>query len=324
MTPVQTAIFIGLVFGAVMLLSYALIIPTVSSGARATRNVRKRISSSLPDRGQADQSLVRESFAGDSAGVDKEQEDSALTRLLEEKINQAGLPHRASKIIFWSVLWCMAGLMLGLVVFKSLPLALLASVLFLFLPYSRLCSHAKKRIALFEEQLPEALDVMSRALKAGHPFNETMNFVAQEMDEPIAGEFGRVFSDINYGMPSKEAFYALMERIPSVSLHTLVTAVLIQQESGGALAEILEKVAEVIRGRFRLQRKLKTLSAEGRMSAWVLTLLPFGLAGMLMVVSPDYLPILLTDSTGQKIIAAGVGMLCLGVVWIKFIINIKV
>ena len=133
--------------------------------------------------------------------------------------------------------------------------------------------------------------MMSTALKAGHPFTETLNLVSEEMQDPIAGEFGRVFSDLNFGMSQKAALQAMLIRMPSMSLHTLITAVIIQTETGGALAEIIENVADVIRGRFKLQRKIKSLSAEGRMSAWVLALIPFALALLLMVASPDYLPV---------------------------------
>ena len=116
----------------------------------------------------------------------------------------------------------------------------------------------------------------------------------------------------------------MLTRVPSVSLHTLVTAVLIQAESGGRLAEILDKVADVIRGRFRLQRKLKSLSAEGRMSAWVLGMVPFVLAGMMMVVAPDYLPVLLESPLGWKIIGSSFVMMIIGIFWIRKIIRIRV
>lgn len=324
MSPAQTLLIVVMVFSAVMLFSYAVIIPTVSAGATATRKVRKRVNNAVEEQGGETESLVREGYTVEERRQTTQATESAITRELQAKLRQAGLSTRPVKVMVWSCLLSGIGALIIFVVFQSWLVSIISAPVLLMLPTLRVNKLAKRRIDLFEDQLPEALDVMSRALKAGHPFNETMNFVAREMDEPIAGEFGRVSSDINYGTPSKEAFRALMVRVPSVGLHTLITAVLIQQESGGALAEILEKVADVIRGRFRIQRKLKTLSAEGRMSAWVLTLLPFSLAGMLMIVAPDYLPVLLTDSMGQKIIASGIGMLCLGVLWIKVIINIKV
>lgn len=322
MSTVYAMAFAGLVFVVVLLLSSAFIIPTVSSSARASRKMRKRMQSTLSP-GEDDLSLFRENYTDTNKSSESTLSGAVASRI-EQKIRHAGLKVGVKKIVLMS-LCCFA--ICWVVVFILSQFWLLASffaVISSLFPYYRLCVLARKRIDLFEQQLPEALDVMSRALKVGHPFNETLNFVGEEMDNPIAEEFSRVFSDINYGQPSKAAFHSLLERVPSVSLQTLVTAVLIQQESGGALAEILEKVADVIRGRFRLQRKLKSLSAEGRMSAWVLTMIPFGLAGMLMVVSPDYLPILFSDELGRKIIACGVALLCIGALWIKYIINIKV
>ncbi len=313
--------FSALVFAFVLILFSALIVPTFSSDAQAGRKMRKRIQATLS--ADDDQSLIRDGYADlgsyDSAGF-----SATVLNKIETKIRHAGLKVTVKKIVFMSFACAAVAMTVVLILSQSWLFAMGAGAMLLFFPYVRLCKLARRRVDLFEQQLPEALDVMSRALKVGHPFNETLNFVGEEMDNPIAEEFSRVFSDMNYGQPSKAAFQALLERVPSVGLQTLVTAVLIQQESGGALAEILDKVADVIRGRFRLQRKLKSLSAEGRMSAWVLTMIPFVLAGMLSVVSPDYLPVLFSDELGRKIIGVGIGLLCLGALWIKMIINIRV
>ena len=322
MSNLHALVFAGLVFGFVLLLTSALFIPTISARARAGRKMRRRMRATLTP-ADDDHSLIRDGYA-ESNNADNSILSISLFLQIDKKIKHAGLKVTLKKIVFMSI--CCAGLSIlcVLLLTQSWLISIIAGAVSSLFPYYRLCVLARKRLDLFEKQLPEALDVMSRALKVGHPFNETLNFVGEEMDNPIAEEFSRVFSDMNYGQPSKAAFHALLDRVPSVSLQTLVTAVLIQQESGGALAEILEKVSDVIRGRFRLQRKLKSLSAEGRMSAWVLTMIPFALAGMLMIVSPDYLPILVADEMGRKVIAIGLGLLGTGALWIKFIINIKV
>ena len=133
-----------------------------------------------------------------------------------------------------------------------------------------------------------------------------------------------MFSDLNFGMSQKVALQAMLIRMPSMSLHTLITAVIIQTETGGALAEIIENVADVIRGRFKLQRKIRSLSAEGRMSAWVLALIPFALALLLMVSSPDYLPVLLTDPFGRKLILIAFALMIMGAFWMRKLIRIEV
>ncbi len=323
MTTTQTIIFVAMVFGAVMLLSLAVIIPTVGSSAQANRKMRQRIKDTLNLHDSDNPSLVRDGYKPDAASQENTWRSPRL-QSLDLAIYQAGMKITAEKLLFNSAISAMVIFIIAKVLIGNLYIAIGVALVALAFPVLRVNAKRKQRLHRFEEQLPEALDVMSRALKAGHPFNETLNFVAEEMDAPIGQEFSRVFSDINFGVPSRVAFHALMERVPSVSLHTLITAVLIQQESGGALAEILEKVALVIRGRFKLQRKLRTLSAEGRMSAWVLSLIPFVLAGMLMVVSPNYLTALIEDEAGQQLIAIAFGLLCVGVLWIKFIINIKV
>jgi len=176
----------------------------------------------------------------------------------------------------------------------------------------------------FEEQLPEAMDIMVRALKAGHPFTETLKLVAEEMEQPISTEFGITFADINYGLDIKNAFLNLLERIPNITLMTVVIAVIVQRETGGNLAETLANISAIVRGRFRFQRKVRTLSAEGRMSAWILVLIPFTLFLGLMVTSPNYLKPLITDPAGMKIIAVAFVMIVIGIFWLRRIIRIDI
>jgi tight adherence protein B len=165
---------------------------------------------------------------------------------------------------------------------------------------------------------------MKRALKAGHPFSATIKLVAEDMEDPIAREFELTFADVNYGNDLRRAMLGLLQRVPSLTVMALVTSVLVQKETGGNLAEILEQIGAVIRGRFRFQRRVNTLSAEGRMSAWILALLPFGLFALISFSSPDYLPVLLEDENGQKLIA-GAGILgFIGIFWIRRVIRVEV
>jgi tight adherence protein B len=143
------------------------------------------------------------------------------------------------------------------------------------------------------------------------------------MTGPIAQEFGKAFADINYGVSVSDAFHAMLARTPSLSLMTVVTAVLVQRESGGNLAEILDKIAAVVRSRFRFQRRVRTLSAEGRLSAWILVLIPFALATVMTVVSPNYLPMMVKDPTGRTLVMFAFVMIIVGIIWIRRIIRIK-
>jgi tight adherence protein B len=144
------------------------------------------------------------------------------------------------------------------------------------------------------------------------------------MDPPISKEFELMFSDLSYGNDVRRALLGLMERVPSVNVMALVTAVLVQRETGGNLAEILDQIGKVVRERFRFDRKVRTLAAEGKMSAWVLSLIPLALVLMLSISSPNYLPILLTSKLGHTMLYAAGGLGVLGILWIRRIIRIEV
>ena len=180
----------------------------------------------------------------------------------------------------------------------------------------------RARLEKFEEQLPDAVDVMKRALRAGHPFNACIKLVAEDMDAPISREFELTFADVNYGNDVRRALLGMLLRVPSGNLMAVVTAVLIQKETGGNLAEIFERIALVIRSRFRFGRRVRTLSAEGRMSAWILTLVPIILFGVLWITTPSYLPPLLENPTGQKMLIFAVVMMVVAVFWMRKIIRI--
>jgi len=191
-------------------------------------------------------------------------------------------------------------------------------------PFLKISFDRSKRMLRFEEQLPEAMDIMTRALKAGHPFSETLKLVSEEMDQPIATEFGITFSDINYGLDVRQAFLNLLERVPNMTLMTVVTAVIVQRETGGNLAETLANISSIVRGRFRFQRKVRTLSAEGRMSAWILALIPFALFVGIMVTTPSYLESLINEPAGMKLIAIAFVLMIIGIFWLRRIIRIEI
>jgi tight adherence protein B len=180
----------------------------------------------------------------------------------------------------------------------------------------------RERLEKFEEQLPDAVDVMKRAPRAGHPFSTCIKLVADDMDEPIAREFEQTFADINFGNDVRRALLGMLLRIPSSNLMAVVTAVLIQKDTGGNLAEIFERISQVIRSRFRFGRRVRTLSAEGRLSAWILTLVPIVLFGVLWITTPSYLPPLLENPTGQKMLIFAVFMMVVAVYWMRKIIRI--
>ena len=187
---------------------------------------------------------------------------------------------------------------------------------------ARRARHA--RLIKIEQQLPEAADFLARAMRAGHSFNNVLQMVGSELPEPLSGEFRMAHEEINYGVPMNEALYNLAGRIPLTDLRYLIIAVVIQRESGGNLAEILGNISYIIRQRLRLIAKVRVLSAEGRMSAWVLGLLPFFVMAFMLVSSYEYVSMLWTDPAGRTMMWISAGLLVAGALWIRRIVRIRV
>jgi len=185
-------------------------------------------------------------------------------------------------------------------------------------------SAKQKRITTIEQQLPSSLDLMGRAMVAGHAFPSALQMVGTEMPEPIASEFRIVFDEINYGIPTSEALMNLIQRVPSTDVSYFVIAVLIQRETGGNLAELLGNISELIRARLKLLGTVRVLSAEGRLSAWILTLLPFVLGAVLQLVNPEFVSVLWTDPNGLRMVVIALILMVFGIFVMWRIIKIRV
>lgn len=201
----------------------------------------------------------------------------------------------------------------------SFPIAILAGMV----PIAFLRIKRTKRLLKFEEQFPEALDLMSRALKAGHAFTTGLAMIAEEMPDPIGPEFRLLYEQQNFGMPLPEALKSFAQRIPLLDGRFFVTAVLIQRESGGNLSEILDNIASVIRDRFRVKRQIRVISAHGRLTGWVLAAVPPGLASVLFLINPDHPRTLIGDPLGVKLIIAAVVLQITGTLIIRKLVQIK-
>jgi tight adherence protein B len=243
---------------------------------------------------------------------------------LAQMIEQAGHSYRAYRVVLLGLVLALLAASLMWLFSQLWWLALAVGGLAFWLPLLKISSDRNRRFAQFEEGLPDALDAMCRALRAGHPFNETLQLVAEEHKGPVAHEFGLTFADINYGNDVRRAMLGLLERMPSMTVMMLVTSVLIHRDTGGNLTEVLERLSSLIRGRFRFQRKVKTLSAEGRMSGWILVAVPFVLAAAIVLSSPTYLPLLIQEPLGRKLVMAAFVAMLLGIAWIRKIIRIEV
>jgi len=243
---------------------------------------------------------------------------------LKRMLDQADIHITPSRLIMFSVMAGVLGALATSVVSSLILLMLLCGVVTASLPFVHVWWKRKKRFDHFLEHLPDTLDLMSRGLSAGHAFSETLQMVAAEMPDPIAAEFRKTYEEQNLGLSLKLALENLTQRMPLLDLRMCVTAVLIQKETGGNLAEILEKVAYTIRERFRIMGDLKTLTTSSRMSAWLLCALPIFVAIAVTVMNPDYMSVLWKDQRGHYLIAAAMFMQVTGMLIVRKILDIRI
>jgi tight adherence protein B len=245
--------------------------------------------------------------------------------LLDRMILQAGMSVTVSRILMMTA---GAAISTWLLITNFLPLPwapqLLFSVLAACVPIGYVRWKRSKRLRKIEHQLPDALDLMARALRAGHAFSSSLKMAGEELAEPIATEFRTVHDEVNFGVSLPQALSHLSERVPITDLRYFVVAVLIQRESGGNLTEILTNLARLIRERLKLFARIRVLSSEGRLSAWVLGVMPFGLALLLNIVNPDFMSSLWKDPIGISIIQYTLTLMVIGIIILAKIVKIRV
>lgn len=239
--------------------------------------------------------------------------DAALARRqklsvpLQELLTQAGMKTTVGGFLLSSAA---VGFGVGLLcwfVFHVLAAALVLGVLSASAPYFVVRFKRTKRLQVFEEQFPEAIDLIARALRAGHALTTGLGMVADEIPAPVGHEFRRLYDEQNFGMSLPDAMRAMAQRVPVLDARFFVTAVLTQREAGGNLSEVLDNLASVMRARFKVKRQIRVASAHGRLSAWVLACLPPGLAAVLFTLSPNFMRVLWEDPWGvQLLLVAGV------------------
>ena len=211
------------------------------------------------------------------------------------------------------------------ILFVGQPSAgLMAAPIGAALPTMWLMKRRSARLAKFEEEFPEALDLLSRAIRAGHAFQTAMGMVADELPAPVGVEFKKAFDQQNFGLPLRDALTQLSERVPSLDVRFFVTSVTIQRETGGNLSEILENLGHVVRERFKILRQVRVFTAHGRLTGYVLLALPAFLGVALMFINPDHMNLLFRERLGQQMIMAAIVMQTVGYLWIQQVIKIEV
>ncbi len=244
---------------------------------------------------------------------------------LKKLIEQSGTRTSPSAVLMLSLVAGAALAIAAVIYGRMLPIAaVIAGIVGLTLPFLFLRHKRSARLRKFEEQFPEGLDLLSRALRAGHAFQTAMGMVADELPVPVGAEFKKAFEQQTFGLPLKDALNELSERVPLMDVRFFVTAVQIQRETGGNLAEILDNLASVVRERFKILRQVRVHTAHGRFTGYVLLALPAALAVALSFISPEHMKTLFTVPMGRMMVLGAMVMQSIGFVWIRHVIKIEV
>jgi tight adherence protein B len=268
--------------------------------------------------------LVKGDLTGMVPVLDKVIGQTTRGLSLAKFIEQSGVKTTVSGLLVISGGLAILGFFVTGMFTLLLPVRLAAAVVCAVVPTIYVRVKRQRRFNKFEELFPEALDLMARALKAGHAFSTGLKMVADEMAEPVGPEFRKTFDEQNFGLPLKDSLANLIERIPLLDVRFFATAVLIQRDTGGNLAEILENLASVVRERFKILRQVRVYTAHGRFTGWVLMALPGALAVVLSFINPDHMNLLFRERIGQMLIGVACVMQFVGYLWIRKIIKIEV
>jgi tight adherence protein B len=239
-------------------------------------------------------------------------------------LEQAGMRWAPARLVHTCLLSFMGGFILGWMLSSSLIMAIGLGALGAVGPVYFIYRKRKARLHRFEEIFPDALEFVSRSMRAGHAFSVSLEMIHREFQEPVAGEFRRTFEEHNLGLPIEIALQKLAKRVPSLDVHFFVSAVLLQKRTGGNLAEILDKLAYVIRERFKLRGRIRAVSAHGKMTATALSAIPAAVAVLMFYTNPDYVKFFFKDDTGNIMLGAAVFLQFVGYMIMKKIVNIEV
>jgi tight adherence protein B len=318
-------VFSVLVFVAVVLLvEGAYLWWNDARGPEAQRMERRLQMISAGWHDEQNASVLKERMLSSSPAIQRLLMGLPRVHRLDRLLEQSGLPWSVAQYLVLT-LALMVGAVLGVALLTKSPwLLFAAAVVAALLPLGYVLRARHKRMRRIEAQLPDALDLMARALRAGHAFPSALKMVGDEMSDPIAREFGAAFDEVNYGISMQDALLNLAARVPSNELKYFVVAVLIQRTTGGNLAELLDDIAAIMRARQKLLGTIRVLSADGRLSAWILCILPFALALAIFALNPVFLSILWTDPAGPVAVAIAAVLMVIGIFWMREVIRIHI
>ena len=298
-------------------------------GYLAARRVDRRLRDVTADAAESsstdsDTTVVKQAVSGPLPAIDRLLSGTRVGVRLTRLIEQSGVHVTPGAVLVMSLVAAVVcGFAIRIFVRNQFagPFGLIVGAV---APFMWLLRRRSARLNRFEEQFPEALDLLSRAIRAGHAFQTAMGMVADEMPDPVGPEFKRTFDQQNYGLPLREALNELADRLKLIDVRFFVTAVLIQRDTGGNLSEILDNLAHVVRERFKIKRQVRVHTAHGRFTGWVLLALPVFLAIALSFINPDHMQALFHERLGQQMLMAAIVMQAVGYIWIRQVIKIEV
>jgi tight adherence protein B len=269
--------------------------------------------------------LLKRSASGSLSPLDKLILSIPRLGTIDRFIEQSGIQISVSMFALLSLgMGLLSFLMIKVATSVPVWFAIAVGILIGLLPYLYLAAKRRKRTTTIERELPEAIDLIGRGMQAGHGFSAAMQMVGQELSGPIAQEFSILNEELNFGVPAEAAFMNFARRVPSDDIRFFVIAVLMQRETGGNLVEILKNISHLVRDRLALYGKVNVLTAEGKMSAYILTALPIGTGALMNVVNPTFMEVLWTDPRGLNLVYGCAIMMVLGIFWMFRIVKIRV
>jgi tight adherence protein B len=312
-----------LVFLAFVVAFYAWRASSMSEGQKRIQDQLRRLSM-IGKEDQVDKGILRDKRMSDITFIDRLLGSFPFAKRMELLLYQAGLNWRVGTLLLLMVLTGAVFFLLCSTLLHRPLLGLVVGIGAGFIPYMWVKGQKNKRMNQFAEELPDSLDLMTSALRAGLSFPAALQLVAQESPEPLAQEFAITFDEQNLGLDVKEALVNLTERVDSLDLKFFVTAVIIQRETGGNLAEIMESIARIIRERFRILGDVKSRTAHGRLTGMILSILPIALGTLITMLAPAYMLTFFRDPAGQMLLIVCLVLQVVGFLWIRRVIAIKV
>ena len=313
------------IFFIVLITAFA-VVAFFTEPSKTDKQIHSRLASLDRQRdssGNDEPGIVREITFSTIPVFDKFLRSNRFAVGLQLLIEQCDMKWTVGRVVFTSLLFVGLGALLGNWWIAPGLLGWAPGLALGAVPYLFLLQKRNRRLRRFSEQLPEAIDLMSRGLRAGQALVATVETVAQESDDPLRSEFRRAADEQSFGLPFREAMLNLSHRVPVADLQFLVTAILVQKETGGNLTQILDKASHMIRERVRVTGQMRIRTAQGRFSAWILCSMPFAMFFALNVLNPGYGRVLFQDPLGQKMVTYAAIMMVIGILVIRKIANVK-